>query len=82
MVIVELTVERSIKDQMMIFPIPQAKHHINTSVHAAPSLGIATKNEHHVIAWSYSFKTTQISNTFQIKYHKAHPGNFFQLITI
>lgn len=82
MVIVESTAERAIDGQRMKFPIPLATHHINTSIYAAPSLGIATKNEHHVIAWSYSFKTTQISNTFQIKDHKAHPANLFQLITI
>lgn len=44
----EFTVERSIKDQIIIFPMPLATYHIDTLVCAAASLGIATKNEHHV----------------------------------
>lgn len=48
MVIMEFTVERSIKDQIIISPMPLATYHIDMLVCTVASLGTATENEHHV----------------------------------
>lgn len=48
MVIMEFTVERSIKDQIIISPMPLATYHIDMLICTVASLGIATKNEQHI----------------------------------
>lgn len=62
-----------------MFPIPRTIYHIVMLICTAASLGISNKNEHYVIASSYSFKTTQTPNTFHFKDHKTA---LFQQITI
>lgn len=78
-VIMRPTVEKSIKDQIIMFPIPLTIYHIVMLICTAASLGISNKNEHYVIALSYSFQTVQTPNTFHFKDHKTA---LFQQITI
>lgn len=44
----EFTVERPIKDKIIISPRPLATYHIDKLVCTVASLGIAPENEHHI----------------------------------